>query len=295
MANEITIRDIAANGYTFRCRTCGLENAGDLVIFLHGFPECSLMWRDILPVMANKGYRVLAPDQRGYSPKARPQEIGEYTVRKLSTDVIRLAEAVGGENVRFHLVGHDWGCTVGWVTVSLFPERVISWTAMSNCYPKDYYDVMFNYPPQRKMSQYVFDFCEPDAEEKLMADGGYGGIVDYWHALPSDMLEEYKRVFNCREAFFGALGWYRAWTLQALKRGVYETVPIPLEGVELPTLTIRGLYDPYVGPEGFSRTHRYMLGEYTFMQLKAGHWLMETVPEMVVPPIVRHIEAHRTK
>ncbi|MEJ2130645.1 MAG: alpha/beta fold hydrolase, partial [Gammaproteobacteria bacterium] len=121
------IVDIEANGYTFTCRRCG--GAGPGVILLHGFPETSHMWTPLLERLASSGYRALAPDQRGYSPGARPEGAENYDYRHLVGDVLALADCEGFET--FHLVGHDHGAGVGWSLVFDHPERVSSWCALS--------------------------------------------------------------------------------------------------------------------------------------------------------------------
>lgn len=126
---QIEIKELPANGMRFRCRVCGLENSGDLVILLHGFPETSHMREGVLISLASQGYRCLAPDQRGYSPGARPKDIADYHIKEIASDVIALADAVGFQ--KFHLVGQDWGSGCGWTVVQLYGDRVNSWSALS--------------------------------------------------------------------------------------------------------------------------------------------------------------------
>ena len=102
---------LAANGYEFLIRVAGMNNAGPAVILLHGFPETSLMWKPLLEKAAREGYRVVAFDQRGYSPQARPKEVAAYQIDSLVQDVLAVADQVGFDT--FHLVGHDWGAGVG--------------------------------------------------------------------------------------------------------------------------------------------------------------------------------------
>jgi pimeloyl-ACP methyl ester carboxylesterase len=110
---EITVRDIEANGWRFHCREAG--GSGEPVILLHGFPETSRMWEPLMVTLAAEGYRCVAPDQRGYSPGARPQEADAYRYADLAADVLELARVLGFQ--RFHLVGHDWGAAAGWAVL----------------------------------------------------------------------------------------------------------------------------------------------------------------------------------
>ena len=118
--------DIEANDLTFKCRVSGLDNTGDGVILLHGIPETSRLWYNLINVLVKNGYKDIAPDQRGYSPGARPSKVSDYTIDKLSLDIIRLADKLNFN--KFHLIGHDWGSAVGWYLASKYPERIMTWT-----------------------------------------------------------------------------------------------------------------------------------------------------------------------
>src|SRR5574339_996924 len=112
---QITVADLHANGMTFRVRKAG--DTGEPVVLLHGFPETSHMWLQLIPKLVEAGYRCVAPDQRGYSPGARPADVEAYAYRALASDVFALADAAGFD--RFHLVGHDWGALVGWAALGV--------------------------------------------------------------------------------------------------------------------------------------------------------------------------------
>ena len=106
---------IAANGMEFRARVAGLDNTGPGVVLLHGFPETSAMWIPLIELLSDQGFRVVAFDQRGYSPGARPEALDAYSIPQLVDDVFAVAQATGMQ--QFHLVGHDWGAAVGWAAV----------------------------------------------------------------------------------------------------------------------------------------------------------------------------------
>src|SRR5512137_1630265 len=96
-------REIEANGMVFRARFAGAEgSSGEPVILLHGFPETSIMWVGLMERLGEERYRCCAPDQRGYSPGARPGSIEDYEYRRLVSDVIALAD--GLDYARFHLI-----------------------------------------------------------------------------------------------------------------------------------------------------------------------------------------------
>src|SRR3954464_10409268 len=103
---------------------------GPLVLLLHGFPESRHSWRAALPALAGAGYRAVAPDQRGYSPGARPDpaDLSNYAFEKLITDAIEIVSAAGYDGKRFHLVGHDWGGQVSWGVADAHAGRLASLT-----------------------------------------------------------------------------------------------------------------------------------------------------------------------
>jgi len=106
---------------------------GPVVVLLHGFPQFATSWERVIPELTAQGYRCLAPDQRGYSPGARPARRRDYRVPLLVSDVDALIDASGAESV--HLVGHDWGAAVAWAYASAHPERLVSLAPMSVPHP----------------------------------------------------------------------------------------------------------------------------------------------------------------
>ncbi len=124
---------ISAGGMVFRARVAGLGGPGPAVILLHGFPETSIMWEPLIRAADAMGFRVVAFDQRGYSPGARPDAVDAYRLPELVADLFSVADAVGFE--RFHLVGHDWGAVVGWVAAGQDRDRVLSYASLSIPHP----------------------------------------------------------------------------------------------------------------------------------------------------------------
>src|SRR5262249_3833726 len=110
-SDEITITEIRAGEFVFRARVAG-PTSGEPVILLHGFPQNSYEWRSPLRALGHAGYRAIAPDQRGYSPGARPSGVDGYRIPAIAADVTAIADALGIG--KFHLVGHDWGAGVAW-------------------------------------------------------------------------------------------------------------------------------------------------------------------------------------
>ena len=151
--------DVKTKEFTFTCRVGGMENDKETIFLLHGFPETSRMWNGLIKVLENEGYRIIAPDQRGYSKGARPSKVSDYTIDKLSEDVIDIANAFNID--RFHLVGHDWGSAVGWYIVSKYPDRIFTWSALSVPHLDAFAYSMRNDKTQKKKSEYIKFFNKP--------------------------------------------------------------------------------------------------------------------------------------
>ena len=125
-------RVIEANGHSFSVRTSG-NKLHTPVVLLHGFPESSVMWTQLMSDLNDRDYYTIAPDQRGYSAGARPREINEYEITYLVNDVLAIADALDLDN--FHLIAHDWGSAIGWVLASQHADRILSYSCMSVPHP----------------------------------------------------------------------------------------------------------------------------------------------------------------
>jgi pimeloyl-ACP methyl ester carboxylesterase len=190
----IEVREIDANGMTFTCRTAGLEGGGEPVLLLHGYPATSAIWLRLLGELAEAGYRCLAPDQRGYSPGARPEGMEHYRYGALASDVVALADAAGFD--RFHLIGHDWGSAVGWAVLALSPERVQSWTALSVPHVAAFGEAIANDPDQRQRSGYIDLFVKEGEAEATFSENDFERPRRGWAADTPEQQEAYLDVLR---------------------------------------------------------------------------------------------------
>src|SRR3954468_10938016 len=110
------------------------QRDGDAVVLLHSYPENRTSWDAMTPLLTAAGYRVLAPDQRGYSPRARPLRRRDYKMSELVADVLALVDASGADKV--HLVGHDWGGAVAWAFAGAHPDRLNTLTSLTTPHPR---------------------------------------------------------------------------------------------------------------------------------------------------------------
>jgi pimeloyl-ACP methyl ester carboxylesterase len=282
---------IPANGFEFRARIAGFgpgkKNARKpVVVLLHGFPVTSAMWRPLIRPLRKAGYRVLALDQRGYSPGARPDEIDEYNTVLLSRDVRAVATAMGIR--KFHLVGHDWGAIVGWTTVLRQPQRVLSWTALSVAHPAAFSAALENDPDQKQRSAYFGLFVIPWLPETLFSLNNFERLRNIaWAGASREQREEYLAVFSEQGALTAALNWYRVMLF-----GRDMVQPQSLQ-VTTPTLFIWGNRDIAVGRFAIEEQVQYMDGPFEEIELDAGHWLLRDQRETVVAEILRHLESNR--
>jgi len=288
--NKHHVIDIEANGMTFRGRNAGMDNvSGEPVILLHGFPETSIMWANVMERLADEGFRCFAPDQRGYSPHARPGELEKYNYRELASDVVALADMFGFKS--FHLVGHNWGSVIGWILLSLYPERVHSWTAMSVPHIDAFISALADDADQQKRSQYIAFFRLPEQPEKTLTENNLEPLRTLWSPMPEEQVEEYTTVFSQQGALTAALNWYRANSF-GLEQGQQGQIVGP---VSHPTLLIWGNQDIAVGRTSVERTEQYMKGPYQLVELNAGHWLIQEEPERVHNEILMHLQANPIK
>src|SRR4051794_29369336 len=127
------MKEFTRAGFTFDVNDSGPPD-GDVFVLLHGFPENRSSWDAITPLLTEAGYRVLAPDQRGYSPRARPHRRRDYKTSELVGDVLALVDASGAGKV--HLVGHDWGGAVAWAFANEHPDRLHTVTSLTTPHPR---------------------------------------------------------------------------------------------------------------------------------------------------------------
>ncbi|MEG6509206.1 alpha/beta hydrolase [Methyloligella sp. 2.7D] len=271
---------IDANSMEFRARVAGFDNKdGEGVILLHGFPETSIMWQPLIDKLSEAGYRVVAFDQRGYSPGARPEDDKAYTKGKIARDVLAIADAVGFE--RFHVIGHDFGGAMAWVVADRYPERVMSLTAMSMPHPSALAESLQDLAPQIRLSSYILFYKMPVLPELVLGFDRAAYLRHFrWQDAPPEQIAEYEQVFGEPGALHAALDWYRMFEFRSLD---------PLGKITPPTLFIWGHRDQAFGRRAAIETANFIDGPYRFHSVNAGHQLMLEVPETVEDDVLDHL------
>lgn len=256
---------------------------GEAIVLLHGFPETAAAWDGVVPALVEAGYRTLAPNQRGYSPGARPTGRRSYVASVLVGDVLALADAAGVE--RFHLVGHDFGAVVAWTLAASHPERLLSLTAVSVGHPRAFVHAMTR-STQPLRSWYMLAVQVPALPERvLLADGGRVLRTMLVRAgLADDVAARFVEHMRQPGALRAALDWYRALPLAASE---------PAGRVAVPTLYVWGEKDGYVTPTAAYDTGRHVTGPYRFEVLEgATHWVPEQEADRLAPLVLAHVRAH---
>lgn len=278
-SEDESFADVTVDNLNFIARVGGMDNDGDPVILLHGFPETSRMWKDMIVILDENNFRVVAPDQRGYSPGSRPKGVESYKIDLLAKDIINIANEFGFE--KFHLAGHDWGSAVGWYIASKYPDRLISWTALSVPHMDAFIDAMHNDKIQKKKSSYISFFRMSLLPELYFKVFGYRNLKNIWTHSTEDEINDYIDVFSQKNALKTSLHWYRANLAESGEK---------IGKINVPTLMLSGINDMAVGQVAVDNTELYMNEAYTLKKIDAGHWIVQESFDEVSGYILEHMK-----
>jgi pimeloyl-ACP methyl ester carboxylesterase len=280
---EVHAIEIPTRGFVFDALEAG-PRTGDPVVFLHGFPQTSHCWHRILPIVADAGYHVLAPDQRGYSPRARPQPVDAYRRDELVEDVLAFADFMGADRV--HVVGHDWGALVAWQLAGRRSERIRSVTALSVPHPRAMFQAVQpgSVSDQRQRSSYVELFRAEGSELGMLANEATGLRLVYVGAgLSEAEAAPYLEAVGNVETLRAALNWYRAARL------------IDIEGlgpVTVPVLFVWSTNDPAISREAAMGCGEYVDGPFRSEVLEGvSHWIPEQAADEVSRMLLEHLSS----
>lgn len=268
----------AADDMAFDVRVAGPDD-GPTVVLLHGFPETSLCWTAVARRLVHDGMRVIAPDQRGYSPGARPTGVENYALPLLAGDVLGLFDDFGLDQA--HLVGHDWGAAVAWYLAAHHPDRITTLTTFSMPHLAAYGWALREDADQRERSSYIRLLRqEGKAEAVLLDDGARRLRAMFGRGVDPDAVDVYIRALSDPLALTAALNWYRAMT-----RDLDET-----PHVRVPTTYVWSTGDSALGSAGAERCGEFVDADYDFVVLpEVSHWIPEEVPEASADIIRRRV------
>jgi len=269
---------VLANGVDFNVATAG---SGDrLALCLHGFPESSFSWRHQMPLLEQLGYRVWAPDLRGYGGSSRPAGVEAYRLETLEEDVAALIEASGAKQTV--LVGHDWGALIAW-NYAMFGRLPISRLIIMNVPHPALAQKGLRTRRQLAKSWYIFFFQLPSIPEWLLARNHAQAIGRMFRGMavdksrfPDEVLRVYQEAAAQPGALTAMINYYRA-----LIRGVRRTQRRGTPRIEVPTLMIWGEEDSALGKELTLGTGEYV-SDLTLRYLPdVSHWVQQEAPETV--------------
>ena len=245
---------------------------GPLVILLHGFPEFWYSWRHQIPVLVEEGYRVVAPDMRGYNLTDSPSRVSEYKIDLLASDIAALIQHVGEQKA--HLVGHDWGAAVAWHTAMRYPDSINQLAILNGPHPKVFERGIWR-PSQLIKSWYMFFFQIPFIPEWFTAKrySKFMHKISNKHyvnrgKLNSSDISVYSNVFKNRKDLRGPINYYRA-----VFRNPFSSKK-SMSVINAKTLVIWGRKDRHLGiklAEPKSRDVPDCRVEY----LNASHWVQQ--------------------
>ena len=302
-----TVRLVETNGVALRVIEAGNSGA-PVVVLAHGFPELAYSWRHQIPALAEAGYHVLAPDQRGYGGSSKPEAIDAYTVGLLCADLVGLLDDVGAE--RAAVVGHDFGATVAWAAPLLHPDRFAGVVGLSvppvprprlpttqafrRLFGENFFYILYFQEPGPADAELSRDpattlrrlMATPPNDEasalRMFAPGPEGFIerMPEPHGIPDwitqNDFDHYVAEFTAN-GFTAPLNWYRCFDLN------WElTADTPAGTIAVPSLFIGGGADPTLAYTPRDRVRQVVSGDYREVMIEgAGHWLMEERPEEV--------------
>ena len=250
---------------------------GPLVLLLHGFPEFWFSWRLQIAPLAKAGFRVVAPDLRGYNLSSRPQGVDAYGADKVADDIRGLIRELGAESAL--LVGHDFGGTVAWATAMAHPEVVDRLAILNAAHPRNLNDGL-KHPNQLRKLWYFFYFQPPGIPERTVRARNWRFFRRYQRdAQPPYTPEETQRYIESWSqpgAATAIINYYRA-AVRGSKQAQAAIRPI-----QAPTLVIWGQRDRYLGPDLAEPSRDDVPGLDRVERLdKASHWVHHDEHERV--------------
>ncbi|MBK8631259.1 MAG: alpha/beta hydrolase [Sphingomonadales bacterium] len=280
-ASAITTRFVQANGLTFELAECG--SGPRLALCLHGFPELNFSWRHQMPMLAQKGWRVWAPNQRGYGASSRPEGVRAYALDNLTADVAALIDAAAAESPveEVMLVAHDWGAIVAWAFAILKLRPLTKLVIMNVPHPKVAEREIRRWD-QMKKSWYIFFFQLPWIPERALlakdaefVRGAFLNMAVDKSRFPKDVLDVYARAAQRPGAATAMVNWYRALIRHA------KSITLGDGRIDTPTLMVWGEEDAALNINCTVGTEAWV-PNFTLHRLPAvSHWVQQEAPEAV--------------
>lgn len=258
---------------------------GPLVIFLHGFPECSISWRNQLAHLKDR-YRVVAPDLRGYHRSDKPSGVAAYTLDRLCADVAALIPQFGVE--RAIIVAHDWGGAIAWAFAALYPQLVEKLVILNAPHPIEHGRHIMRDSNQLRMSYYIFMFQVPffpewylTRNQSVQLRKAFPAMAVNRKVFTPEVLDAQVEALSTPGCVTAALNYYRAggksflWELLGSRQA-------DLPKITAPTLVIWGKQDKALSLQVTETFPNLVSGPYRIEFIEqSGHWVQQEQPERV--------------
>jgi pimeloyl-ACP methyl ester carboxylesterase len=257
---------LTVNGLRMQVQSAG---QGPAVVLLHGFPDTHVVWRKQVAPLVAAGYRVLAPDLRGYGGSDAPREVSAYRVEHLAADVLAMLDQLGIGRAR--VVGHDWGALVGWLLCMQAPERIEQYVALSVGHPAAFARAGIM---QYLRSSYMMWFMVPGLAEKSLTAGDFYLL----NRFTSDRAQvgHWKKNLYEPGRMTAALNYYRANVPRGIVFGGRN------EPVRVPVMGVWSSLDPALGETQMRDSSAYVAEFFRYERVDgADHWLQVTASERV--------------
>ncbi len=279
----IKFQKIATNGIRLHTALAGSEE-GEPVFLLHGFPDAWFGWEAQIGPLADAGFRVIVPDQRGYNLSDKPDGVASYQMDTLVKDIIGLADALGYE--RFYLAGHDFGAMVAWSLALCCPERIKRMVIANVPHPQVMSSYLRTQIKQMLKSWYALFFQIPGLPEWVVKLNNWRFLIS---AMPDDLSAEernrYREAWNQPAAMTGMMNWYRAFF--RLQRQTTQ-----FSQIQVPTLILWGKQDPHLSYEMATLSVELCDNGRLITFENATHWILHDEPEAVSNHIVHFFREH---
>ena len=256
---------------------------GPLILLLHGFPEFWYGWRLQIAPLAAAGFRVVAPDTRGYNLSSRPAGIAAYSADKLADDIRGLIRELGAESAM--LVGHDWGGTIAWTAAMNHPDVVDRLAILDAAHPRRLQQGLFK-PRQLLRSWYFFFFAAPGLPEHIVSARRFRFfrrfLRDARPAYTPQEIDRYLEAWSQPGATTAMINYYRRSV-----RGSQKEARAAIRQISAPTLVIWGQRDRYLGPKLAEPDHDDVPNLDRVERLRdASHWVHHDEAERVIQLLI---------
>jgi pimeloyl-ACP methyl ester carboxylesterase len=242
---------------------------GEPVLMLHGFPDSAGLWRNQIPRLADAGYRVIAPDLRGFGHSDRPESVEDYTLRRHAGDVAAIIDHLGVD--RAHVVGHDWGAALTWYLGIVQPALFRSATVLSVGHPTVFASAGLE---QKRRSWYMLLFQFPDVAERWLSSDDWRWLRE-WSGF-QDEADHWIEQLSRPGALTAALNIYRA----NMAPETWAGPPPALPPMPCDTMGVWSTGDTVLLESQVVESEAYVTGRWRYERIDdADHWIPLTAPD----------------